>query len=105
MVVSRGSKNDQVVVLSGRDRGKRGKVMRIAPEFGRVTVEGLNLVKRHMRKSQNNPQGAILSKEAPLPMDRVAPICPRCNRGVRIGFKLQPDGAKIRICRRCEENF
>ena len=98
-------KSDQVVVLSGKDRGKRGKVLSIAPAFGRVTVEGLNLVKRHMRRSQVNPQGVILSKENPLPMDRVAPICPRCNRGVRVGFKLQQDGAKVRVCRRCQESF
>lgn len=97
--------NDQVVVISGRDRGKKGKVLRVFPEAGRLTVEGLNLVKRHLRRSQNNPQGAILSRESPLALDRVIPVCPRCNRGVRVGFKWLSDGTKTRFCRRCQESF
>ncbi len=98
-------RDDQVTVLSGKDRGKRGKVLRVFPEEGRVLVEGLNLFKRHMRRSQLNPQGAILSREGRLPLDRVAPICPRCNRGVRVGSKRLEDGTKSRICRRCGEAF
>jgi len=103
--VFRVKSNDQVIVQSGKDRGKRGKVLHVFPREARVVVEGMNLVKRHIRKSQNNPQGAILSKESRLPLDRVLPICPRCNRGVRVGFKVQADGSKTRICRRCEESF
>ena len=98
-------RDDQVMVLSGKDRGKKGKVLRIAPEVGRVTVEGMNLVKKHVKRSQLNPQGAIISRENPLPLDRVVPVCPRCNRGVRVGFKILSDGTKSRICRRCEESF
>ena len=98
-------RDDQVTVISGRDRGKRGKVRRVLPADGRVVVEGLNLVKKNMRRSESNPQGAILSKEVPLPLDRVIPVCPRCNRGVRVGFKDLPDGSKSRICRRCGEGF
>ena len=98
-------KNDQVAVLSGKDRGKKGKVLRVFPEAGRVTVEGLNLVKRHMKRSQANPQGSIVSREAPLPLDRVLPVCPKCNAGVRVGVKIEQDGTKVRICRKCEEAF
>ncbi len=98
-------RNDQVMVISGKDQGKKGKVLRVFPENSRLTVEGLNLVKKHLRRSQQNPQGAILSREAPLPLDRVMPVCPRCNRAVRVGFKLLSDGTKSRICRRCEESF
>lgn len=98
-------RNDQVAVLSGKNRGKRGKVLRVDPATARVVVEGLNLVKRHLRRSQENPQGAVVSRESPLPLDRVQPVCPRCNRGVRVGFKRLPDGSKVRICRRCEESF
>ena len=98
-------RDDQVAVLSGKDRGKRGKVLKVYPQAGRVLVEGLNLVKKHMRRSQMNPQGAILSRENPLPLDRVAPVCPRCARGVRVGFRKLPDGTKGRICRRCQEGF
>ena len=98
-------RDDQVLVISGKDRGKRGKVRRVFPGDGRVVVEGMNLVKRHMRRSEVNPQGAILSKESRLPMDRVVPVCPKCNRGVRVGFKLLQDGSKQRTCRRCGEGF
>jgi len=98
-------RNDQVVVLSGKNRGKKGKVLRIFLENSRVTVEGLNLVKRHLKRSQANPQGAVLSKESPIPLDRVMPVCPRCNRGVRVGFQVSSDGAKTRVCRRCQEGF
>lgn len=98
-------RDDQVQVISGRDRGKRGKVRQIFPVDGRVVVEGLNVVKRHLRRSEANPQGAILTRESRLPLDRVMPICPKCNRGVRVGFELQPDGGKVRVCRRCKESF
>lgn len=98
-------RDDQVQVISGRDRGKRGKVRRVFPADARVVVEGLNVVKRHLRKSEANPQGAILSRESRLPLDRVLPVCPKCNRGVRVGFELQKDGDKVRICRRCKESF
>lgn len=98
-------RNDQVVVISGRDRGKKGKVLHMFPGARRGIVEGLNLVKKHLRKSQANPQGAILSKEAPLPLDRLMPVCPRCNRGVRVGLKVLSDGTRARICRKCEESF
>ena len=98
-------RDDQVLVISGRDRGKRGKVRQVFPVDGRVVVEGLNIVKRHTKRSEANPQGAVLTRESRLPLDRVLPICPRCNRGVRVGFQLQKDGDKLRICRRCKEGF
>ena len=98
-------RNDQVVVISGKDRGKKGKVLRLFPEAGRLTVEGLNIVKKHLKKSQTNPQGAILTRENPLPLDRVMPVCPQCNRPVRVGFKVVADGSKSRVCRRCQESF
>ena len=98
-------RDDQVMVLSGKDRGKKGKVLRVFPAESRLTVEGLNLVKRHVKRSQANPQGAIISRECPLPMDRVMPVCPRCNQAVRVGSKMLPDGTKNRICRRCQESF
>ena len=98
-------RDDQVVVISGKDRGKKGKVRRVFPADQRVVVEGLNLVKKSTRRSESNPQGAILSKESRLPLDRVMPVCPRCNRGVRVGFKTAQDGSKSRVCRACGEGF
>src|SRR5262245_888519 len=98
-------RNDQVVVLSGKDRGKKGKVLNIYPERQRATVEGLNLVKRHMRKSQNAPQGSIVSREGVIPLDRLLPVCPKCNAGVRVGFQKAADGTKNRVCKKCKEIF
>ena len=98
-------KDDQVMVIAGRDRGKKGKVRQVFPVDSKVVVEGLNLVKKTTRKSEANPQGGILSKESRLPLDRVMPVCPRCNRGVRVGFKVAADGSRTRICRKCGEGF
>lgn len=98
-------RDDQVMVISGKDRGKIGKVRRVLPEDGKVVVEGLNVYKKATRRSEANPQGAILSRECPLPMDRVMPVCPRCNRGVRVGVKAMPDGSRARVCRKCGEAF
>lgn len=98
-------RDDQVLVISGKDKGKRGKVRKVFPEDGRLLVEGINVVKKATRRSEANPQGAILTKEGRVPSDRVMPICPRCNRGVRVGFKTASDGSKSRVCRRCGEGF
>ena len=98
-------KDDQVMVISGRDRGKRGKVRQIFPADGKVVVEGINVVKKNVKRSEANPQGAILSKESRLPLDRVMPVCPRCDRGVRVGFKSITDGSRVRTCRKCGESF
>jgi large subunit ribosomal protein L24 len=98
-------RDDQVVVISGKDRGKKAKVRRIFPDERKVIVEGLNLIKKATRKSQENPNGAIVSKESRLPLDRVMPVCPKCNTGVRVGFKVANDGSKSRVCRKCGEGF
>ena len=98
-------KDDQVMVIAGRDRGKKGKVRQLFPVDSKVVVEGLNMVKKSTRRSEANPQGAIIAKESRLPLDRVMPVCPRCNRGVRVGFKVAADGSRTRICRKCGEGF
>lgn len=96
-------KNDTVMVLTGKDRGKRGKVLSVFPEKQRVIVEGVNLVKRHTRPNQQNQQGGIVSREALLHISNVNLYCPRCQRGVRFGSRILEDGSKIRYCRKCEE--
>ncbi|MBI1953129.1 MAG: 50S ribosomal protein L24 [Candidatus Omnitrophica bacterium] len=98
-------RNDTVMVTTGKDRGKKGKLLRLFPEAGKGLVEGLNLVKKHLKRSQANPQGAILSRESPLPLAKVQPVCPKCGRGVRVGFKRLQDGTKTRVCVRCREAF
>ncbi len=101
---SRIRKNDMVMVVTGRDRGKTGKVMRVVPETGRILVERLNVVKRHSRPRGAASPGGIVEKEAPIAISNVMIFCDRCNAPVRIGSKAAADGARIRICRRCGES-
>jgi large subunit ribosomal protein L24 len=98
-------KNDTVMVVTGRDRGKTGKVMRVLPEAGRVVIERLNLVKRHTKSSGGGAQrpGGIIEKEAPIAISNVMIFCDRCNAPVRVGIKANDDGSKSRVCRRCSE--
>jgi len=102
---SRIRKNDTVMVIKGRDRGKTGKVLRIIPTANRVVVERLNLVKRHSKPRGASSPGGIIEKEAPLQLANVMLMCERCNAPVRVGIKAAPDAAKTRICRRCGEGL
>ena len=94
-------KNDTVMVIAGRDRGKTGKVLRVLPVRGRVIVERLNMVKRHTKPRGAASPGGIVEKEAPLDISNVMVLCDRCDAPVRIGFKLAADGSRSRVCRRC----
>ena len=96
-------KNDTVMVVTGRDRGKTGKVMRVIPERGRVVIERLNIVKRHSKPRGAQSPGGIVEKEAPLRIENVMIFCDRCNAPVRAGWKDNADNTKSRICRRCDE--
>lgn len=95
-------KNDTVMVIKGRERGKTGKVLRVLPEENRVVIERLNLVKRHTKPRGAGSSGGILEKEAPVQLANVMIMCDRCNAPVRIGVKLAGD-EKTRVCRRCGE--
>ena len=96
-------KNDMVMVITGRDRGKTGKVMRVLPEHGRVVVERLNIVKRHSKARGAASPGGIVEKEAAINISNVMIFCDRCNAPVRVGIKAAADGSKSRVCRRCGE--
>jgi len=96
-------KNDTVMVVVGRDRGKTGKVMRVIPERGRVIVERLNIVKRHSKPRGAQSPGGIVEKEASIAISNVMIFCDRCNAPVRLRDKVADDGAKSRACRRCGE--
>jgi len=98
-------KNDMVMVVTGRDRGKTGKVLRVLPESGRVIVERLNVVKRHSKPRGATSPGGIIEKEAPIQISNVMFFCERCNAPVRVGRKIAADGSKSRICRRCKESL
>jgi large subunit ribosomal protein L24 len=90
-------KGDTVVVISGKDKGKKGKVMRVLRDDGRVLVEGVNLVKRHTRPTPRSPAGGILEREQPLYASKVMPVDPKTGQGTRIRFKTAENGNKIRI--------
>ena len=96
-------KNDMVMVITGRDRGKTGKVMRVLPERGRVVIERLNIVKRHSKSRGAQSPGGIVEKEASINISNVMIFCDRCNAPVRVGVKSAGDGSKGRNCRRCGE--
>lgn len=94
-------KNDIVQVMIGTQAGKRGRVLSVDREKNRVIVEGANVLKKHVRRSQRNPQGGILSKEMPIPASNVMLVCPSCQRAARTGIRIKPDGGKQRICKKC----
>ena len=96
-------KNDNVLVITGKDRGRQGRILRILPATNRVIVERVNMIKRHTRPNpQRNIQGGIVEREAALHASNVQLVCPECNQVTRIGHKVLGDGRKVRICRKCE---
>ena len=96
-------KDDTVQVISGKDKGKRGKVRRILPDEGRVIVTGVNLIKKHSRAKGAAKQAGIIEREAPLFTSKLMLVCSKCNRPVRVGARVLEDGKKVRFCRSCEE--
>lgn len=96
-------KGDNVLVLSGKDKGQRGKVITALPKAGKVIVEGVNRVKRHTKPSQKMPQGGIIVKEAPLSSAKVMLVCPNCDKPTRISKKLLASGQYARACKKCGE--
>lgn len=95
-------KGDTVVVLSGKDKGKQGKIVEALPKKAKVVVEGVNLVKRHTKPSQANPQGGIITKEAPLNACKVMLVCPACKKATRVKMTANA-GALVRTCKKCGE--
>ena len=93
--------NDTVLVTTGDDKGERGRVLSVDHQAGKLLVEGINRVYKHVRRSQKNPQGGRLSKEMPVQLSNVKLVCERCGQGVRTGARYTSDGAKERYCRKC----
>ena len=93
--------NDTVEVIAGADRGVRGKVLRIDHEAGKLIVENVNRVYKHVRRSQRNPQGGRLSKEMPIPVSNVMLVCDKCSQASRTGIRYGDDGSKERFCKKC----
>lgn len=96
-------RGDTVAVIAGKERGKRGKVLRLLPAEGRLIVEKLNMIKRHQRPTQKLRQGGIIEREGTLPFSNVMVVCPKCDRPARTGVQALADGRKVRVCKRCGE--
>jgi large subunit ribosomal protein L24 len=101
--VSHVRRGDTVGVIAGRERGKRGKVLRVLMDKGRVLVEHVNMIKKHQRPTQKLRQGGIIEREGPLALSNVLLVCARCDKPARTGIKLLADGRKVRTCKRCGE--
>ena len=93
-------KDDLVVVLSGKDKGKQGKVLEVMPKSGKVVVEKINVVSRHTKPRKQGEQGGILKKEAPIYACKVQVVCPKCSKATRVAYKIE-DGKKSRVCKHC----
>ncbi|MCJ7664758.1 MAG: 50S ribosomal protein L24 [Desulfobacterales bacterium] len=98
-------KNDTVMVVTGKDKGKSGKVLRVLPQKEAVLIERLNFVKKHMKAGASHGKGGIVEREAPIRLSNVQLLCGKCNLPTRIGKKILEDGKKIRICRKCGESI
>ena len=96
-------KDDLVMIIAGKDKGKRGKVLRVMPDKGRVLVENLNLIKRHTRPSRTSNEGGIIEKEAPIALSNVQLLCHGCKKPSRTGIRVLEDGSKSRFCKKCNE--
>jgi large subunit ribosomal protein L24 len=105
MALERVRKDDTVLVIAGRERGKTGKVLRVIAKTNRVVVERVNMVKRHTKPRTTQQQGGIVEKEAPLHVSNVQPLCGRCDKPARIGTRRLEDGRGVRMCRRCGEQL
>ena len=93
-------KGDKVEVITGKDKGKRGEILRSLPQQQRVVVEGAGLMKKAMRPTQQNPQGGIVTMEAPIHVSNVMLVCPKCDKATRVANK-RVDGKKVRVCKKC----
>ena len=98
-------RNDTVRVTTGRERGKQGQVRQILADRDRVVITGVNMVKRHMKQRAANQPAGIIELEAAVHASNVQLVCPSCGKAARVGFRLQANGAKVRFCKRCEQDI
>lgn len=96
-------RNDEVLVTTGKDKGRRGVVRQVAPKDGRAIVTGINMVKRHRRSVDPQRPGGIIDMEAPIQLSNLAVICKACGKPARVGFRVLGDGRKVRTCKKCNE--
>lgn len=98
-------KDDKVVVITGKDKGKKGKVLVAEPGAGRVVIEKVNMVTKHEKPRGQRKPGGIVHQEAPINASNVMLVCSKCGKATRLGFKLLKDGKKVRVCKKCGDTF
>lgn len=98
-------KGDRVKVIAGKDKGKEGEIIRAIPSKGRVVVEKVNMIKKAMRPTQQNPQGGISTMEAPINVSNVMLVCPSCKAATRVGHRVNDEGRKVRTCKKCGKDI
>ena len=98
-------REDLVLVIAGKDRGKQGQVRQVLPKENRLVVQGVNLIKRHMKPRAMGTQAGIIEKEASIHASNVMVICKTCGKPARVGLRVRPDGTKTRVCRSCSEDI
>jgi large subunit ribosomal protein L24 len=96
-------KNDKVMVIAGKEKGKTGKVLRIFPKRDRAVVEKVNFIKRHMRPGAHSRQGGIVEKENPINISNLMVVCGKCTDHTRVGRRVLEDGSRVRYCKKCDE--
>jgi large subunit ribosomal protein L24 len=96
-------REDTVLILTGKDRGKKGRVIRLFPKMEKALVEKINMVKRHTRPNQQLPQGGIMEKESPIHISNLKVICTKCGKATRVAHKILASGQKVRMCKKCRE--
>ena len=96
---------DTVVILSGKDKGKQGKVLQVSPKERKVIVEGLNIATKHVKPRRQGEQGGIVEAEAAMYASKVQLVCPKCSKPTRIAHKILEDGSKVRVCKSCSEEI
>lgn len=104
-MASKIKKGDTVIVISGKDKGKKGRVLSVLTKKNRVLVEGVNIVKKHVRPTSKNPKGGIITQEAGIHISNVMLVCPSCGQPTRVGFALRDEGVKVRKCKKCESDI
>lgn len=98
-------RGDTVVVISGKDEGKKGEILKVIPKTNRVIVKGVNMITKHVKPSMTNRQGGMVHQEAPVHASNVMLYCTKCNSSTRIAQKVLEDGSKVRVCKHCNETF
>jgi large subunit ribosomal protein L24 len=96
-------KNDTILVITGKEKGKKGRVLSVSPLKDQLLIEKVNIIKRHMKPTRKYAQGGIIEKEAPLHISNVMLVCPKCSKPTRIGNSLLQDRRKVRMCKKCRE--